>query len=131
MMFLNQINFANYWKRMLECSKNIFNEISITLLELKIIFQNCEELFEKLHDLLLFPITKTKLFDTVVCKVNQIILILKNWYGYLSFLIIFLNNQHNCLNRNNSKARTTIKWSVHIPLLWTIETRFHRNEAQS
>jgi hypothetical protein len=41
MMFLNQLNYGNYWKRMLEGSKNIFTEIPITLLELKIISQIC------------------------------------------------------------------------------------------
>jgi hypothetical protein len=33
---------------MLECSKNVFTEIPITLLELKIICQNSRK-FEKLH----------------------------------------------------------------------------------
>jgi hypothetical protein len=41
----------------MECSKNVFAEIPITLLELKIIYQNCGIFFEKVHDLLLFCIT--------------------------------------------------------------------------
>jgi hypothetical protein len=34
MMFLDQINYANYWVCILECSKNVSAEIPITLLEL-------------------------------------------------------------------------------------------------
>jgi hypothetical protein len=47
---------------MIECSKNIFAEISITSLELKIgnLSKFVEKLFEKLHDLLLLLITAAK-----------------------------------------------------------------------
>jgi hypothetical protein len=52
MMFLNQENYANYWKCMLEYSKNVSTEIGITLLEFKMIRQNCGKIIRKIHVLL-------------------------------------------------------------------------------
>ncbi len=77
MMFLNKINYVSYWKRMLECSKNVFTEIPLTLLEFKKNCQILQKSFKKLHKLLLLLLAAvckakliSKLFVEIMHKMN-------------------------------------------------------------
>jgi hypothetical protein len=51
-MFLKQKNYVNYWESILECLKNVSPENPIKILKLKIISENHEKIYEKLHVLL-------------------------------------------------------------------------------
>jgi hypothetical protein len=108
MLFFNQIKYVDYWERMLECSKNIFTEIPITLLELKIIFQNCGKIIRKTSWFTSFSYNccnihvKPTFFQNfsmlaVMCEIKKIILILKNLERKWSFHFKYLANQWHCL----------------------------------
>jgi hypothetical protein len=77
---------------MLEYSKNVSIEIRITLLEFKMIRQNCGKIIRKIHVLLQFLRTGIK-----HVKPNFFQNFLKNLERKLSSYTTFLSNQYHCL----------------------------------
>ncbi len=81
---------------MLECPKNVSTEIPFTLLE---ILKNCQICKKELVKNFVFKIKnffktcKTKLiselFFAIMCQINQIIRIFKNWEKKCHFMLYF------------------------------------------